>query len=293
MLTNKTINNKIHVKLKLFVIGTLFSFVSCNKWIPDNQEVVARVGTKYLYKNDLSQITDSFDTRSDSIIKSRNFIDSWARNQILLQKAQINLSDNEIDNLDKLIEDYKLDIYGNAYQQTITSKSIDTFISGNEIDSFLYKNKSVFKLKSPLFKVRYIHLPLGNVDQNQIQLSFQRFNNDDKLFLDSLSFQYTNYILSDSLWITRNNLKSKVRFLNQNNFDRYIKKSKLFKIEDTLGVYLFLVKEILKKGDMAPSEVTFPTIKNIIINQRKLEFVKKFKKDIIQDAIKSKTYEIY
>ena len=99
--------------------------------------------------------------------------------------------------------------------------------------------------------------------------------------------------MSDSLWITRNNLKSKVQFLNQNNFDRYIKKSKLFKIEDTLGVYLFLVKEILNKGDMAPREVTFPTIKSIIINQRKLEFVKKFKKDIIQDAIKSKTYEIY
>ena len=136
-------------------------------------------------------------------------------------------------------------------------------------------------------------MPPENVDQNQIQLSFQRFNNDDKLFLDSLSFQYTNYILSDSLWITRNNLKSKVRFLNQNNFDRYIKKSKLFKIEDTLGVYLFLVKEILNKGDMAPREITFPTIKNIIINQRKLEFVKKFKQDIIQDAIKSKTYEIY
>ena len=278
---------------KMILLGALFFLISCNKWIPDNQEVVARVGTKYLYKYDLSQITDSFDTRSDSIIKSRNFIDSWARNQILLQKAQINLSDNEIDNLDKLIEDYKLDIYGNTYRQTIANKSIDTFISGNEIDSFLYKNKSVFILKSPLFKVRYIHLPPGNVDQNQIQLSFQRFNNDDKIFLDSLSFQYTNYILSDSLWISRNNLKSKVKFLNQNNFDRYIKKSKLFKIEDTLGVYLFLVKEILKKGDMAPREVTFPTIKNIIINQRKLEFAKKFEQDIIQDAIKSKTYEIY
>ena len=279
--------------LKMILFSALFFLISCNKWFPDNQQVVARVGTKYLYKSDLGQITGSFDTRSDSIIKSRNFIDSWARNQILLQKAQINLSDNEIDNLDKLIEDYKLDIYGNTYRQTIAKKSIDTFISGNEIDSFLYKNKSVFILKSPLFKIRYIHLPPGNVDQNQIQLSFQRFNNDDKLFLDSLSFQYTNYILSDSLWISRNNLKSKVRFLNQNNFDRYIKKSKLFKIEDTLGVYLFFVKEILKKGDMAPREVTFPTIKNIIINQRKLKFAKKFEQDIIQDAIKSKTYEIY
>ena len=278
---------------KMILFSALFFLISCNKWFPDNQQVVARVGTKYLYKNDLGQITGSFGTRSDSIIKSRNFIDSWARNQILLQKAQINLSDNEIDNLDKLIEDYKLDIYGNKYRQTIASKAIDTFISGNEIDSFLYKNKSVFILKSPLFKIRYIHVPPGNVDQNQIQLSFQRFNNDDKLFLDSLSFQYTNYMLSDSLWISRNNLKSKVRFLNQNNFDNYIKKSKLFKIEDTLGVYLFLVKEILKKDDMAPREVTSPTIKNIIINQRKLKFAKKFEQDIIQDAIKSKTYEIY
>jgi hypothetical protein len=276
------------------MISSIFLIViSCDKWIPDNQEVVARVGTKYLYKNDLSQITDPLDTRSDSIIKSRNFIDSWARDQILLQKAQINLSDNEIDNLKKLVEDYKLDIYGNAYQQTIASRSIDTFISVNEIDSFLYMNKSVFKLKSPLFKIRYIHLPPGNVDENRIQLSFQRFNDEDKFFLDSLSFQYTNYMLSDSLWISRNNLKSKVQFLKQNNFNNYVKKSKFFKIEDSLGVYLFFVKEILNKGDMAPREVTAPTIRNIIINQRKLKFAKKFEQDIIQDAIKSKTYEMY
>ncbi len=292
MLTNKTINFKIHVVSRLILIGVIF-FISCNKWIPDNQEVVARVGTNYLYKKDLSEIKNSFDNLSDSLIKTRNFIDSWARDLILLKKAEINLSDDEINDLDKLIDDYKLDIYGNAYQQTIASKNIDTLISNTEIDSFLFINKEVFKLKSPLFKVRYIHLPPGNVDQNQIQLSFQRFNKEDKFFLDSLSFQYNSYILSDSLWISRNALKSKVRFLNQNNLDNYIKKSKLFKIEDTLGVYLFLVKEILKKGDMAPNEVTASTIKNIIINQRKLKFAKKFEQDILQDAIKSKTYEMY
>ena len=278
---------------KLILIGALFVFISCNKWIPDNQEVVARGGTKYLYKRDLSEIKNSFDNLSDSLIKTRNFIDSWARGLILLQKAEINLSDDEINVLDKLINDYKLDIYGNAYQQTIESKNIDTLIYNTEIDSFLFKNKEVFKLKSPLFKVRYIHLPPGNVDQNQIQLSFQRFNKKDKIFLDSLSFQFTSFILSDSLWISGNTLKSKVRFLNQNNLDNYIKKSKLFKIEDTLGVYLFLVKEILNKGDMAPDEVSASTIKNIIINQRKLKFAKKFEQDILQDAIKSKTYEMY
>ncbi len=266
---------------------------SCDKWIPDNQEVLARVGTQYLYRDDLSQIIGSYNNQSDSIIKTRNFIDFWALKQILFQKAQVNLSNQEIDGLNQLIDDYRLDIYGNAYRQTVASKSVDTLFSFSEIDSFLNINKSVFKLKAPLFQVRYIHLPHDNVDQTEIQLSFQRYNKSDKLFLDSLSFQYSSYILSDSLWISRNNLKSRIPFLNQNNFDNYIKKSKFFKIEDTLGVYLFLVKEILNKGEIAPPEVSIPTVKNIILNQRKLKFTKKFEKDILQDAIKSKTYEMY
>jgi hypothetical protein len=82
-------------------------------------------------------------------------------------------------------------------------------------------------------------------------------------------------------------------FLNQKNFDNYIKKAKFFKITDTLGVYLFLVNEILEKGDLAPLEVSVPIIKNIVINQRKLKFTKQFEKNILQDAIKSKTYEMY
>jgi hypothetical protein len=136
-------------------------------------------------------------------------------------------------------------------------------------------------------------LPHDNVDQNEIQLSFQRFNTEDKNFLDSLSFQYTSYILSDSLWMSRNTLKSRILFLNQNNFNNYIKKSKFFKITDTLGVYLFLVNKILEKGDLAPLEVSIPTIKNIIINQRKLKFTKQFEENILQDAVKSKNYEMY
>jgi len=95
---------------------------------------------------------------------------------------------------------------------------------------FYPKTKKFFKLKAPLFKVRYIHLPPDNVDQDEIQRSFQRFNATDQHFLDSLSFQYFNYILSDSLWINKNNLTSRVRFLNQDNFDKYIKKSQFFKI---------------------------------------------------------------
>ena len=58
-------------------------------------------------------------------------------------------------------------------------------------------------------------------------------------------------------------------------------------------VYLFYINNYLKKGDIPPRDFIYPTIKNIILNKRKLKFNKKFEKDILQDAIKSKFYEVY
>ena len=86
---------------------------------------------------------------------------------------------------------------------------------------------------------------------------------------------------------------SKVQFLNQQNLFRYIKKSKFYKLQDTLGVYLFFIKDFLDKGELAPNEIYTSKIKNIILNKRKQELIKKFEKDILQDAIKSKTFEKY
>lgn len=279
--------------IKSFLLILFLFSVSCNQFKVSKEEVIARVGSVYLYRTDLEKELDLFINKDDSILKTRNFIDQWARNQIILQQAKINLNLEEIESLDALIDQYKIDLYSNTYKQTVLNKSIDTIISVQELDSFLIQNQSIFKLNSPLYQVRYIQLPHDNVDVNEIKRSFQRFNTEDVYFLDSLSFQFTNHILVDSVWINKSNLLSEMSFLNQENLNKYIKKSQFFEIEDSLGVYLFFVKNHLMKGDIPPNEVLSPTIKNIILNQRKLKFNKQFEKDILHDAIKSKTYEIY
>jgi len=279
--------------IKSFLLILFLFSVSCNQFKVSKEEVIARVGSVYLYRTDLEKELDLFINKDDSILKTRNFIDQWARNQIILQQAKINLNLEEIESLDALIDQYKIDLYSNTYKQTFLNKSIDTIISVQELDSFLIQNQSIFKLNSPLYQVRYIQLPHDNVDVNEIKRSFQRFNTEDVYFLDSLSFQFTNHILVDSVWINKSNLLSEISFLNQENLKKYIKKSQFFEIEDSLGVYLFFVKNHLMKGDIPPNEVLSPTIKNIILNQRKLKFNKQFEKNILHDAIKSKTYEIY
>lgn len=277
----------------LVFILVLCSVLSCADWSTENDRVVARVGDVYLYSSDFQKELGEFIDDPDSILKTRNYIDSWARSQLFVQTAKRNLPDSVLGDMEQLIDQYRIELYTNAYVQSVVNTSLDTIVSKVEIDSFLEANQGVFKINAPLYKARFIHLPPDNVDQYEIQRSFQRFNQEDRYFLDSLSFQYYNYLLKDSIWLNKRKLISELSFLDRANPDKYLKKSQFFRVEDSLGVYLLYIDDLLKKGETAPRVMLESTIKNIIRNQRKLKFTKQFEKDIVQDAIKSKTYETY
>ena len=278
---------------KLIYFLTALFFVSCETISLNNEKAFARVGSIYLYRDDIEKNILNIKNKEDSILKVRNFIDDWASKQIILQQAALNLDKDKIKILQKLVKQYQTELFSTTYKQSIINESLDTLISIQEIDSFMFLNKSIFKLNAPLYQVRYIELPHDNVDKNKIQRSFQRFNKEDQYFLDSLSFQFSHHIFSDSVWLNKIGLLSKIKFLNPTNLELYTKKSKFFEIQDTMGVYLFYLNNHLKKGDIPPRDFIYPTIKNIILNKRKLKFNKKFEKDILQDAIKSKYYEVY
>ena len=74
----------------------LLFFISCDKFVVNKEEVIARVGAIYLYRTDLEKRLDAFVNEADSILKSRNYIDQWARNQIIMQQAEINLDIEEV-----------------------------------------------------------------------------------------------------------------------------------------------------------------------------------------------------
>ena len=280
--------NNFSLKFILLFVFVFFSFCNSNK-----DEVLARVGDKYLYRSDIKIKIDSFENDEDSILKTRNFIENWARKNLLYQKALINLSDLKVKDLENLIENYTYDLYGSVYKETLLNKLLDTLTMDNEINSFFKENAEIFKLNESLFKIRFIQFPIDNVDKNDIIKSFIRYNDIDKLFLDSLSYQFTNKILSDSIWISKKTFLNRVSFVNNNNIKRYSKKMNYFEYKDSLDLYLLYMIDNKKNGEIAPFSHVVSSIKNIILNRKKVNFSKKIDKEIIQDAIKSNKFEIY
>jgi hypothetical protein len=301
LLINSTINVNNYVAQRMFrIISNLAFFMvpllvlfSCDQWGPKQDDVLARVGNNYLYRSDLAAHLSDRLSKQDSIQQSQNFIDEWARSKLLYDKAMINLDTEQLTRIEKLVEDYKLDVFAGAYKQYVVESSIDTIIPASEINRYYEENKAVFTLNRPIYQFRYIALPADNVETSTIKKSFINFSLEDKILLDSLSFQFSKQLMEEDVWLTEQDLLSEVAFLNKENLPQYIKKSQFFEIKDAMEVYLLLINDYRNNGETAPLDYVTPTIKNILLNQRKIEFLRQFDTEIIHDAIQSKNYEVY
>jgi hypothetical protein len=278
--------------LKRFIFILLFSFITigCNNLSNNNSNnLVARAGENFLYENDLPK----FLSEDDSIKKFMNFVESWAKEKVLYDLSLVNLSQSKKSEIDELVNNYKVDLYINSYKDLIVNTRIDSLVSTSVIDSFYNLNSNNFKLNENLLKFRYVKVPNDNINLTRIKRYIVRVNDDDRLFLDSLNFQFADLKLNDSIWYTERDVITSIEFINRQNKSKYLIKNKLFTIEDSQYVNFFIVKDILKSGNIPPISYLYERIKSAIINQRKLQLLQSLNKEILNDALKSRKYEIF
>ena len=259
----------------------------------DSRVPVARVNDAYLYHDDIIDLVSKETSVEDSTLLVQNFINRWATQQLLVDGAMLNLSETKQEGFNKLVIQYKNDLFTKAYIEALVKRSIDTVITKEEAEAYYDKNKEVFKLNEELIKFRYLHVDENIIDFKNIEKKFKRFNLDDKRELDSISIQFKSYSLNDSIWIKVSQVIDKIPAINPKNQNQLLKKSNFLQLKDSLGVYLMQINDVLLRNDTAPLEYVKPTIRQIVINKRKLELIRELEKDITKDAIKNKQFEIY
>jgi len=279
---------------KLSVIIAIFLCISCEYFqTTEVNEPVARVGESYLYKSDITPlISDNISAQDSSIIVS-NYIDRWATQELFIQRAKINLPQEKQDAFEELVEEYRNDLYIEAYKEAIVKQSIDTMVTGFDEAKYYTANKENFKLNEELLKLRYINIAKDNSNIEEITKRFERFDEEDKIVLDSLAIQFNNYSLNDSIWVKQTQIFNKIPVITNENKDKYLKKSQFSQIEDSLELYLVQIEDKIGRNDIAPLAYVRPTVRQIILNKRKLEYIRKLEKDITKDAIKQKQFETY
>jgi len=270
-----------------------FIFISCDYFKQDVQIVpVARVNDTYLYEDDLKDLIFESTSKEDSILIINNFITRWATQQLLIDQSIINLPHDQQEFFNKLVDEYKMDLYTEAYKSAIVTRQLDSTITNIQMMSFYEQNKENFKLNDELLKVRYVHVDINYTNLSALKKIFRRFNDEDKDELVDLSIKFKAFNLNDSIWIKNDVLLDALPILQANN-KQLLKKSNFTELQDSLGVYLVKIEDVLKTNDIAPLSYVKPTIEQIILNKRKQELLKKLEKDITKDAIKNKSFELF
>jgi hypothetical protein len=280
------------VRFKTIIL--LLLITSCNFFKKaDESNAVARVNDTYLYYDDIKSLVSEGTSKEDSTLLVQNFVNRWATQQLLVDGAIRNLSEEKQVAFNKLIVQYKNDLYTKAYMEALVKRSIDTNVTKEEAEKYYELNKDVFKLNEDLLKFRYIHINQDITNFKEIEQKFKRFNSDDKKDLNEMSFQFKSYSLKDSIWVKASQVSNKISVITPENKNELLKKSNFIQLKDSLGVYLMQINDVLLRNQTAPLEYVKPTIDQIVINKRKLEIIRELEKDITKDAIKNKQFEIY
>lgn len=268
--------------------------VSCKKFGDQiKKETVARVNETYLYKEDIVDLVPENTSKEDSANIVNNYINTWATRQLFVDQAKRNLTEEELKEFDALVKNYRSTLYINAYKNAVINKSINMEITEADLESYYNENLENFNLNEELVKIRYLHLPpkYGNIVATQRQLN--RFNEEDIDELTLKKEEYLAYSLNDSTWIKLDQVLNKIPILKKQDRSKLLRNGKYMQLRDSTGVYMVKIKDVLKRKERAPLEYIKPTIRQIILNKRKLELVKKIEKDITKDAVENKQFEIY
>lgn len=274
----------------LFCLAT----ASCNTFGSDiSENAIARVGDNYLYQKDIKTIVPKNTSATDSTLITKAYIEKWANNILVMEKAKINLSEKKQQEFKNLIKQYENDLFTKAYLDALVKRSIDTAVSVEQAQKVYNANKESFKLNDELLQLRYLSVRLTALNLEKIKNKFQRFNEDDKRYLDSISVQFNSYSLNDSTWVKASQVIKKIPIITEENKNQLLKKSNFVQLKDSLNLYLMHTKEVLLRNAYAPLDYVKPTVNQIVINRRKLELIKQIQNDITKDAIKNKQFEIY
>lgn len=280
---------------KCFYLSVVFCLVSCNLFKKEREpQAVVRVGEDFLYTSDLDSLVPKNTSKEDSAIIIKNYINRWATQKLLINAAERNIDDDQKETFNQLIAQYKNDLYTKAYIEKIVQTRVDTVVSEEELKKYYQENKENFKTNSTLVQLRYIHLSKDHPKYSTIKQKFLNFKKEDIKFWQTYQMQFKNSALNDSVWVLLDEIYRKVPFITPDNRDKYINEGMAYEKTDSLNnVYIVKIKKVINRNQISPFEYLKPTLQQVILNSRKLELIKKFEKEITDDAIKNKDYEVY
>jgi len=277
----------------LFLICTV-SGISCLRQNKDRARIpVARIGDKILYYDQIPDIYKNTASREDSIVSINNYINSWARKELLYERAVENLSPEYKNEIESQLQETKVNLYIYHYQHQMILEKMDTLVSDSEIEQYYALNPERFKLNTSIVKALFIKIPIEAPNIEKVRIWYKATDTESLRQLESYCFQFAEKFDDfGEQWISFDKLAVELpaEIINPDEFLRHYS---YYETRDSSAFYFIAIRDYRLRPSVAPYEYVKDDIKSIILNNRRFEFLKKLENDIYNDAINSNIFKKY
>lgn len=256
------------------------------------EEPLARVNKQYLYPSDLSVFIPNGLSETDSLDFIDTYIQQWIRRQLLLNQAEFNL-DLEKADYSQMIADYRAYLLIHAYQKQLLLEKIDTVITQTEIEDYYTTNLTDFELSAPIVKALYVRINKENTKVKEIKDLLQSSSNQAFQNLVDLCYQYADrFDFFEDKWVSFKLIVQNIPGSPENH-EAFLRSGSIMEIEDEQFIHFLQIHVYKLTGETAPIEYVNNRIRDMVIAERKLNYLKELEEDIFQDAADRNEFEVY
>ncbi len=282
------------IALSLWTVAVVFLFFCCKKNSSEENEkgtVLVRIGDKVLTRGDLErEIPDRLKSK-DSALFADNFIKRWVDDQLLYEVASRNIPDKE--NIDRMVERYRQELVIFEYQKHLLNEKLDKEISEEDMSVYYEKNRDKFKLHSAIIKGLFLKVPENSPQIARLKKWYksvtpEAVENIEKYGLHNAVIYEYFY----DKWVSFDEIMDNIPYSVEREAD-FLRTHKNIELNHKGYWYFLNISDYQLKGGQMPFDFAKAQIKEILINQKKMDFLKEVKEELYRDALKEKEVEYF
>ena len=218
----------------------------------------------------------------DSARVAEAYIRQWAEN-LLEYDAAKKVESKEIE---RMVEDYRRSLYVHEYEENLIAQRMPKHVEDSLVRAFYATHSSRFVLDETIVKGMLLVVPLGapNMDELKRQMA-KPFDDENLEQIEKYAYNYaTGYELFLEVW--KNSRQILLRMpLSDANLQRQLNQKRQIVMEDSVNTYLLQVTDVHMKGTEMPLDYARTKIEQILLNERRVEFLEQERDKLYHKAL--------
>ena len=296
--------NKRNIVGAGIVLSVLMTLLCGCQALEKKQQVgaVAELNGQYLYRSTLDSLTLGLNSE-DSLRVVQLFIRQWAQD-ILLYDNSTARTHQEIE---QMVSEYRRTLYAQAYEDRLVERRMPKSIPDSSVQAIYDRMPDRFILDESIVKGVLLVVPndapnLSKVKQWLLKIGTERQERKERKnskatnVLDDIEkYVYQNasgYELFTDQWTTVTALTRQMP-VERADLETKLKYGNRIEISDSTQTFILQVTEKHMRGEKMPVEYARPQIEKIILNARRVEFLRKERERLYNDAVQEKKIKFF